>query len=53
MDLAAKKEAREARMKAKREMIRSEAESVAATETEAVAENTPAENHDNKDSDAK
>lgn len=48
MDLAAKKEAREARMKAKREMIRAESESVAASEAEAVAEAKPAENQEDK-----
>lgn len=42
MDLAAKKEARTARMQAKREAIRAQAESVAETESTAVAEAAPA-----------
>ena len=44
MDLAAKKEEREARMQAKRERIKAEAESIAASEAEAVSEAEPAEN---------
>ena len=41
MDLAAKKEKREARMQAKREAIRAQGESIAESEAEAVAEKTP------------
>lgn len=44
MDLAAKKEAREARMTKKREAIQAQAEAVAPTEAEATAEQTPEEN---------
>lgn len=42
IDLAAQKEAREARLKAKREMIRGQEESIAPTEADAVAEAPPA-----------
>ncbi len=43
MDLKAKKDAREARLQAKRERINAQAESIAPTEAEAVAEAKPAE----------
>jgi large subunit ribosomal protein L32 len=41
IDLTAKKEAREARMNAKREMIKGQMESIAPTEADAVAEAAP------------
>ena len=43
MDLAAKKQDREDRMRAKRDMIKTQAESIAETESAATAEATPAE----------
>lgn len=46
MDLAAKKEAREARLKAKREAISAQQEQVDPTEADSVAEKTPAETKD-------
>ena len=48
MDLAKKKQEREARMQAKRERIRAEAESIAASEAEATAEAKPAEAEEEK-----
>ncbi len=41
IDLAAKKDAREARMNAKREMIKGQQEAIAPTEADAVAEKAP------------
>ena len=55
MDLAAKKKAREERMQAKRDMIKSQATDVAPNEVEAVSKDTPREDtrkdtkNDNKD----
>lgn len=52
IDLAAKKEAREARMNAKREMIKGQQEAIAPTEADAVAEAEPvatSEKEDKKD----
>jgi hypothetical protein len=43
MDLATKKQEREERMRTKREMIKTQAESIAASESEAVSEATPAD----------
>lgn len=43
MDLKAKKDAREARMQAKREMIRGQEEAIAPTEAEQVSEAKPEE----------
>ena len=48
IDLAKKKQEREARMQAKRERIRAEAESIASSEAEAVAEAQPAETSEEK-----
>lgn len=47
MDLAAKKDAREARMKAKKEAIKAQSDQVAPTEAEVVSE-TPAAEKDSK-----
>lgn len=48
MDLKSQKDKREARLKAKREAIKAQAESIAPTEADAVAEATPAENAEEK-----
>lgn len=48
MDLKAQKDKREARMKAKREAIKAQTESIAPTEADAVAEAGPTENTEEK-----
>lgn len=53
MDLAAKKKAREERMQAKRDMIRQQQESIAPTESDAVAEAAPAEQKESSKKDDK
>lgn len=49
MDLKAKKDAREARIAKKKELIKTQAEAIAPTEADAVAEKTPEESVDQKD----
>lgn len=48
MDLKAQKDKRDARIQAKKERIKAQAESMAPTEADAVAEATPAENTEDK-----
>ena len=48
MDLKAKKDKREARMQAKRDAIKTQTESIASTEADAVAEAEPQENKEEK-----